>query len=94
MFPIMGEPQRPMKNISNSLDELTSAAVRAWWESLWAERTGRISAQVLSEHSMTLTHALNPFMHHVSEPASMYASRPRVRSLHRPRRRPRESAAA
>jgi len=41
-------------------DAAKHAAARAWVESLWAERTGRTSAQVLSEYYVTLTRKLRP----------------------------------
>ncbi len=152
-------------------DEAKHVAARTWLESLWTERSGRISTQVVSEYYVTLTRklrptvdpeeawadarrllswnpqpldvavlaearelqrryrlswwdslvaaaasiqscsiilsedfqdgmiigsarVLNPFTHHVSEPASLYALQPRVRPVHRSRGRPRKSVAA
>ncbi len=41
-------------------DATKHAAARAWMTSLWSERTGRLSTQVLSEYYVTLTHKLRP----------------------------------
>ncbi len=41
-------------------DAAKNAAARAWMTSLWAERTGRTSTQVLSEYYLTLTRKLRP----------------------------------
>lgn len=41
-------------------DPVKQAAARAWMESLWRERTGRISTQVLNEYYQTATRKLRP----------------------------------